>query len=306
MKKLLSLALLLPAFSLFAQAPQEIKYQGLARDAAGSPIVSGTLNTVKFDIHTGSPTGPVVYTEIHFSVATNPFGLFSLNIGSVTPFPANLFGAGSEYLQVSIDFGSGLTNMGTSEMLSVPYALYADSCGTAGPQGPTGPTGPAGPAGATGPAGVTGAAGTTGQSITEVYGSGQVTVGASTTSAVLVPGLTTTVTVPANSVVHVHTDGGIQSTGATSTTFSVVDVILYVDGVATTSGGQRRVAIANTSSLAQLIGNWSFDHTYTLTPGSHTFEVKAVGGVAGSSIANVSSGSAPQLRGVLSVEILKQ
>lgn len=303
MKKLFSLALLLPAFSLFAQAPQEIKYQGVARDAAGSPIANGTLNTVKFDIHTGSASGPVAYTEVHFSVPTNAFGLFSLNIGSVTSFPANLFGAGAEYLQVSVDFGSGLTNMGTSEMLSVPYALYADSCGTAGPQGPAGPAGPAGP---TGPAGATGAAGTTGQSITEVYGTGQVSVGAATTTAVLIPGLTTTVTVPANAVVSVHTDGGIQSTGATSSTFSVVDVILYVDGVATTTGGQRRVAIANTSSLAQLIGNWSMDHTYTLSPGAHTFEVKAVGGVAGSSSANVSSGSAPQLRGVLSVEILKQ
>lgn len=309
MKNLFALALLLPAFSLFAQAPQEIKYQGVARDAAGSPIANGTLNTVKFDIHSGSATGPVVYTEIHFSVATNAFGLFSLNIGSVTPFPANLFGAGSEYLQVSIDFGSGLTNMGTSEMLSVPYALYADSCGTAGPQGPTGATGPAGPSGPTGAAGSagpTGPAGTAGQSITEVYGSAQVVVGSATTSAVLIPGLTTTVNVPANSVVHVHTDGGVQSTGATSTTYSVVDVILYVDGVATTTGGQRRVAIANTSSLAQLIGNWSFDHTYTLAPGAHTFEVKAVGGVAGSSNANVSSGSAPQLRGVLSVQILNQ
>lgn len=305
MKSLFSLALVLSVCTLFAQAPQEIKYQGVARDAAGVVISNGTLTTVKFDIHTGGPTGPIAYSESHSSVSTNQFGLFSLNIGSVVPMPAGLFGAGSEFLQVSVDFGSGLTNMGTSEMLSVPYALYADSCGTAGAQGPTGPTGPAGPTGPTGVAGPTGAAGTTGQSITEVYGTGQVSVGAATTSAVLIPGLTTTVTVPSNAVVRVHTDGGMQSTGATSTTYSVVDVILYVDGVATTTGGQRRIAIANTTSLAQLIGNWSFDHTYTLSPGSHTFEVKAVGGVAGSSSANVSSGTAGQLRGVLSVEIIR-
>jgi hypothetical protein len=279
MRNLLSLALLLPAFSLFAQAPQQIKYQGVARDAAGAVIANGTLTTVQFEIHDVAPAGTVIYTEVHTGVSTNQFGLFSVNIGSITPIGPTVFVGGNEYLEVSVDFGTGLTSMGTSQMLSVPYALYADSCGTSA---------------------------TAGQGITEVYGSGQVSVGASTTSAVLIPGLTTTVNIPSNSVVHVHTDGGIQSTGATSATYSVVDVILYVDGVATTTGGQRRIAIANTSALAQLIGNWSIDHTYTLPAGNHTFEVKAVGGVAGSSAANVSSGSAPQLRGVLSVQVLKQ
>ncbi len=287
MNKLLSLALLLPAFSLFAQAPQQIKYQGVARDAAGSVIANGTL-TVQFEIHDVTPVGTVIYSETHTGVATNQFGLFSVSIGSVSPIGPSVFVGGNEFLEVSVDFGSGLTSMGTSQMLSVPYAIYADSCGNPGPQGPAGPSG------------------TTGQSITEVYGSGQVSVGAATTSAVLVPGLTTTVNVPANSVVHVHTDGGLQSTGATSSTFSVVDIIIYVDGVATTTGGQRRISIANTTALAQLISNWSIDHTYTLPAGNHTFEVKAVGGVAGSSSANVSSGSAAQLRGVLSVEVLKQ
>ena len=99
--------------------------------------------------------------------------------------------------------------------------------------------------------------------------------------------------------------GGIQSTGATSTTYSVVDVGLFCDGVVSASGGQRRIAIANTSSLAQLIGNWSLTQTYNLSAGNHTFEVKAVNGAGGSSNANVSSGSAPQLQGVLTVMIVK-
>ena len=278
MKNLLTALAMACVSIVSAQAPAQIKYQGVARDAAGNTINNGTL-IVFFEIHDVSPTGTVIYSETHNGVVTNQFGLFSVSIGSVTPIGPTVFAGGNEYLEVSIDFGSGMTSMGTSQMLSVPYAIYADSCGSSS---------------------------TAGQGITEVYGSGQVSVGASTTSAVLIPGLTTTVNVPANSVVHVHTDGGIQSTGATSTTYSVVDVVLYVDGVATTTGGQRRVAIANTSSLAQLIENWSFDHTYNLSPGNHTFEVKAVGGVAGSSNANVSSGSAGQLRGVLSVQILKQ
>lgn len=278
MKQFFSIVAVLFSLTVFSQAPQLIRYQGVARDAAGLPIANGTID-VQFEIHNTSAAGPVIFTEFHSNVSTNQFGIFNLSIGSVTPLPASVFGNGDEFLEVSIDFGTGLTSMGTSQLLSVPYALYADSCGTSGPAG---------------------------QSITEVYGTGQLSVGAATTTPTLVPGLTTTVNVPASSVVHVHTDGGIQSTGATSSTYSVVDIGLYVDGVLTTPAGQRRIAIANTSSLAQLIGNWSIDHTYTLTPGNHTFEVRASGGVAGSSSANVSSGSANLLRGVLSVEIIRQ
>src|SRR5688572_17212406 len=126
MKKLLTLILIMTAGLAMAQAPQMVKYQGVARDAAGAPIANGTI-TVQFDIHTGTPTGTIVYTETHTGVPTNAFGLFSINMGSVSPFPANLFGAGVEFLEVSVDFGSGLTSMGTSQFFSVPYALYADS-----------------------------------------------------------------------------------------------------------------------------------------------------------------------------------
>jgi hypothetical protein len=105
--------------------------------------------------------------------------------------------------------------------------------------------------------------------------------------------------------VYVSTTGGIQSTGATSTTYSVVDVGLFCDGVVSSTGGQRRISIANTTALAQLISNWSLIQTYNLTAGNHTFEVKAMSGAGGSSTANVSSGSAPQLQGVLTVTIVK-
>lgn len=294
MNNLLTILALFFASFVFAQAPSQIKYQGVARDAAGTPIANGSLTTVQFEIHDLTPAGTVIYMETHTGITTNQFGLFSVNIGSVTPIGPNVFVGGNEFLEVSVDFGSGLTSMGTSQMLSVPYAMYADSCGNAGPQGPPGPTGATGPAG------------TTGQGITEVYGTSQLIVSTATTTYTLIPGLTTTVNVPSNSVVHIHTDGGVQSTGATSATYSVVDVGIFIDGVAVTTGGQRRIAIANTSSLAQLIGNWSMDQTVTLPAGNHTIEVKAKSGAAGSSSANVSSGSAPQLQGVLSVQILKQ
>lgn len=155
MKKFHSLLLFLCiSVFAFAQAPQQIKYQGVARDAAGAVIANGTI-TVQFDVHDVSPLGTIIYTETHTGVTTNQFGLFSISIGSITPFPANMFGTGDEFLEVSVDFGSGLTSMGTSQFLSVPYAIYAETSGssTPGPQGPTGPQGTAGVVGATGPSG---------------------------------------------------------------------------------------------------------------------------------------------------------
>lgn len=305
----LALFFALAAFCVNAQAPQGIKYQAVARDVSGN-IIGNQSVSVRFSIHSGSVTGTVVYSETH-TTTTNQFGLFTVSLGMGTPvtgtFSAVNWSAGSMFLETELDptGGSNYTSMGTSQMLSVPYALYSENSGssTPGPAGPTGPAGATGPAGLTGATGPTGAAGTTGQDIYEVYGTGQLVVGTSTTSYTLVPGLTQTINIPANSKVFVHTDGGVQSTGATSTTFSVVDVAIFVDGV---SGSQRRVAIANTSSLAQLIGNWSMGESYQLSAGNHTFEVRAIGGIPGSSNANVSSGSAPQLQGVLTVMVVKQ
>ncbi len=198
MKKILSILLTVFAgATLAAQAPTQIKYQGVARDAAGAPIANGTI-TVQFDIHATTPTGTIVYTETHSSVTTNQFGLFSINMGSIIPLSPTLFGSGLEFLEVSVDFGSGLTSMGTSQLLSVPYALYAETSGssTPGPNGfhcwdlnmdnindpgedinsdsqwnvldcqgaigMVGATGAAGANGATGPSGIDGATGATG------------------------------------------------------------------------------------------------------------------------------------------------
>ncbi|HTF05234.1 MAG TPA: collagen-like protein [Bacteroidia bacterium] len=214
MKKLVTLILLLASSLIFAQAPTQIKYQGVARDAAGAPIANGTI-TVQFDIHTVTPTGTIVYTETHTGVATNQFGLFSISMGSVTPLSPTLFGTGQEFLEVSVDFGSGLTSMGTSQLLSVPYALYAETSGSSTP-GPTGPTGAAGINGATGATGPTGIAGVTGATgATGINGTNGVTgaTGASGTNGV------TGATGPtgANGINGVGLTGPTGATGATGT-----------------------------------------------------------------------------------------
>ena len=68
---------------VFAQAPQGINYQAVARDAAGNPLAV-TAVTVIFEIRQGAAGGPAVYRESH-SLSTNQFGLFSAVIGGGSP-----------------------------------------------------------------------------------------------------------------------------------------------------------------------------------------------------------------------------
>ena len=139
-----------------AQAPQKINYQAIVRDALGNSLPGGTNVTVRFRIHDGSPTGAVIFTETNTAV-TNQFGLITQVIGGSSPLTGVNWGGGPKYLQVETDLTGGVnfTDMGTSQLLSVPYALYAQNGGG----GATGPTGAVGVQGLQGPQGATGAQG---------------------------------------------------------------------------------------------------------------------------------------------------
>lgn len=298
MKKIYSfVAFVVFSATALAQAPQKMSYQAVIRDGAGELVTSSPIG-MRISVLQGSETGTAAYVETQ-NTTSNANGLVTIEIGGGTVVSGSFGGIGwangPYFIKTETDpsGGTAYTITGTSQLLSVPYALYALNS-------------TAGPAGADGLQGEQGPAGTTGQNIYEVYGSGQTVVGSATTSYVLIPGLTQTINIPADSKVYVHSDGGMQSTGATASTFSVVDVALFVDGAVTGAAGQRRVSIANTTALAQLIGNWSLSKSFNLAAGSHTFDVRAIGGIAGSSNANVSSASAPQLQGVLTVIVVKQ
>jgi hypothetical protein len=161
----LSLQLLISTF-LFAQAPQGIPYQAVMRNVDGTVMASNAVE-LTFMIHDGSATGTLVYQESH-SLTSNAQGLVSCVVGNGVVSQGNFaninWGSGAKFLHVMM----GTTDLGTQQMLSVPYALYAEQSGTPGPQGPqgeqgpagaTGATGPQGPIGLTGPAGATGATG---------------------------------------------------------------------------------------------------------------------------------------------------
>ncbi|MCS6981657.1 MAG: hypothetical protein NZM65_05605 [Flavobacteriales bacterium] len=126
---LLSCGALWGAFgsALWSQTPpQGINYQAVARDA-GSNLITGPL-TVRITLRQGSASGPTVYQETH-NVTANTYGLFNLAIGQGSPqsgsFAGIDWGMGPYFAQVEINAGSGFMNMGTQQLLSVPYALYA-------------------------------------------------------------------------------------------------------------------------------------------------------------------------------------
>jgi len=119
-----ALALLISAM-LFAQAPLLIPYQAIARNAAGEPLANSTLNA-RFTIHDGTAAGPSVWQELQ-TVSTTALGLFTVQLGSSISLSGVNWAAGAKFMQVEIDLGSGFVDIGTQQLLSVPYALHSHS-----------------------------------------------------------------------------------------------------------------------------------------------------------------------------------
>ena len=115
--------------SLFGQSPEAFNYQAVVRDSAGNTLVNSSIH-IRANIIKGSETGLVVYSEIH-SDTTNQFGLVSLIIGEGIQVTGNFseidWGSDSHYLQIELDENGGtdFQLMGTTQLLSVPYALYS-------------------------------------------------------------------------------------------------------------------------------------------------------------------------------------
>jgi hypothetical protein len=160
MKKLFILvSLVLSSASTFAQAPQRIPYQAIIRSASGT-VIAGAPVATRVSILQGNAEGTVVFSETHAG-ETNTNGLLSLQIGAGTPVTGSLSDinwANSPYfLKTETDpqGGSNYVITGTSQLLSVPYALYAANTapgpnGLPGAQGPQGNPGTPGQAGAPG------------------------------------------------------------------------------------------------------------------------------------------------------------
>ena len=153
------LAICLVSFGIKAQAPQKFSYQAVIRNGSNALIANATVG-VKISILQSSPAGGVVYAERHIPT-TNANGLATFEIGAGSRISGTMagidWGNGSYYIKTEVDptGGTSYSVTGTSQLLSVPYALHAAS-GTQGPMGATGPQGPAGVSGTQGPMGATG------------------------------------------------------------------------------------------------------------------------------------------------------
>jgi|LakMenE18May11ns_1017448.scaffolds.fasta_scaffold9940481_3 hypothetical protein len=181
MKKIITIcAAILMTASVFAQAPNKMSYQAVIRNNSNTLVTNSAVG-MRISILQTSPSGTAVYVETQ-TPTTNANGLASIEIGGGTVVLGSIntinWANGPFFIKTETDpaGGSNYSINGTSQLLSVPYALYSATSGSSipGPQGPQGPAGndgapgtqgaigPQGPQGLQGPQGQAGATGPTG------------------------------------------------------------------------------------------------------------------------------------------------
>lgn len=145
---------MLLSYFCYGQAPLAFPYQAVALDANGNPIADGVISIVA-SIQT--ETDSLVYSETHMTVSSAQ-GLFSINVGEGAATIGNFadidWAYGLYFLKIKIDpnGGTNYESLTATQLLSVPYALYANTGpqgdpGLPGQQGPQGDPGPQGPSG---------------------------------------------------------------------------------------------------------------------------------------------------------------
>jgi hypothetical protein len=128
MKLFFTLIFTIVLFSLvFAQAPQKMSYQAVIRDASNKLVVNKQVG-MKISILQGTATGSIVYTETQ-KPTTNANGLVSIEIGGGTNFATIDWSNGPYFIETSTDpsGGNNYTITGTSQFLSVPYAIHSQT-----------------------------------------------------------------------------------------------------------------------------------------------------------------------------------
>ncbi len=137
-KYIFIVAMLVLVSSAMAQIPQQLNYQGIARNASGEPISTHVI-TVRLSIIDSATNGIVTYQETK-TVTTNYVGLFTIAIGapggtSVIGTIASInWASGKKYIKLEIDpnGASNFSLVGMNQLQSVPFALSAEPVGSAG------------------------------------------------------------------------------------------------------------------------------------------------------------------------------
>lgn len=129
-----SIALIVFSLSLTAQIAPGFNFQGVARNASGELLKDQSIDVV-VGIRSGSASGSLVWEEEHTS-STNDFGLFTLTIcgdnslrsgGSADNLDDIDWAADNHYIDLQIDAGQGMVDLGASQLLSVPYSMVTNS-----------------------------------------------------------------------------------------------------------------------------------------------------------------------------------
>ena len=129
--------LLLTGMVGYAQAPNLLNYQGVARNSVGNPLPNQAMQ-LRLSIRNNSFAGPVLYSETR-TIQTNLGGLFAVQIGSAGAISSTgtieglNWQVGNKFLQVEIDpkADNHFLDMGIVQLVSVPYAFHAVSAGKA-------------------------------------------------------------------------------------------------------------------------------------------------------------------------------
>ncbi|AUC75680.1 hypothetical protein [Olleya sp. Bg11-27] len=138
MKKIVTItAALILAASAWAQSPEKMSYQAVIRDASNTLVASTTVG-MEISILQGGISGTAVYVETQTPM-TNANGLVSLEIGTGTvaigDFTTIDWANDTFFIKTETDptGGSNYTITGTTQLMSVPYALYAKTSGSSTP-----------------------------------------------------------------------------------------------------------------------------------------------------------------------------
>jgi hypothetical protein len=120
---------LIVCISVWAQSPDKLTYQAVIRNSSGGLVQKQAVN-IRISILQGSSGGNSVYEEIQ-KATTNANGLVTLEFGGGAKWDKIDWAKGPFYIKTETDptGGNNLSISGTSQLVSVPYALYAKTAG---------------------------------------------------------------------------------------------------------------------------------------------------------------------------------
>jgi hypothetical protein len=132
MKKIFTIISLALTTIVMAQAPQGMNYQATIRNAEGALSINQPVS-LRFNIIQGTSTSTAIYQEQH-TLTTDDLGSINLVIGNGTALTGTFsqinWALGNYFLGIEVNSGFGYVSLGTTQMLSVPYALYATTSGS--------------------------------------------------------------------------------------------------------------------------------------------------------------------------------